>query len=76
MTFDDIMPLIAGSLLVALVAAGIAVAVIVVRYKKKLKAPIYPVDKYATLSVNGADDRFIGSTVTRVRVSSSKSDKR
>ena len=72
---DNFYNLLAVSIALALIAAIVAVVIVVVRYKRKLKSPIYPINRYATLSLNACQDNFIGSTVTKVRVSSS-SDKR
>ena len=58
--------------IIAVVATAITVAIVVARYKTKLKAPIYPVDKYADLALTERQDVFLGSSVTRTRVSSSK----
>lgn len=60
------------SAVLAFVAAIVACVIVIVRYKRKLKSPIYPIEKYADLSLNVSRDDFIGSTVTCVRVSSSK----
>lgn len=58
------------SLVLAVVIAGIVCGIIIYKYKKKLKSPIYPLDRYARLSLIGADsgDRFINKTLTRVRI--------
>ena len=66
---------LAWSALFAFIAAVIACIIVIVKYKRKLKSPIYPVEKYANLSLNACQDAFIGSIVTRVKVSS-PSDKR
>ena len=61
-------------LIFALICAAVAtvsfVILIVRRYKNKLKSPIYPIDKYACLTLARTEDRFIDRTVTRVRISS------
>ena len=69
---DEMIQLLIGSGVVALIAAAVACLIIVYRYKKKLKAPIYPTDKYAKLSLSDSRDNYIGTTVTRVRVASSR----
>lgn len=58
------------SLVLALVIAGIVCGIIIYKYKKKLKSPIYPLDRYAKLNLIAADSRdaFLHKTVTRVRV--------
>lgn len=70
--FEDFYVVLIWASIIAVVATIIACTIVVTRYKKKLKAPIYPVDKYAALSLAGARDDFLGSTVTRVRVASRK----
>ena len=69
---EEYISLIIGSLVVGFIAALVTCIVIVVKYKTKLKAPIYPIDKYCDLSLIDTRDDYIGSTVTRVRVSTSR----
>ena len=59
-------------------AVGVAIAVITVlrKYKNKIQSPTYPVEHYTSLSLSHSSDRFIGKTVTRVRVSSSNKRRR
>ena len=57
---------------IGFIVALITCIVIIYKYKKKLKAPIYPIDKYAQLSLSDSRDNYITTTVTRVRVASSK----
>lgn len=64
------------SLILAAVATAVTIILIVRNYKNKLKAPIYPIDKYATLNLTGRRDDFLHSNVTRVRVSSSNRSRR
>lgn len=64
------------SLIIAAVATAVTIVIIVSKYKNKLKAPIYPIDKYATLNLTGRRDDFLHSNVTRVRVSSSNHKRR
>lgn len=59
------------SIVVALLSAGGAVGGVVYCYKRKLKSPIYPVNKYATLYLDYSTDNFINSTVTRTRINTS-----
>ncbi len=73
---EDFWILFIWSIIIGLAAAGITVGIIVAKYKKKLKAPIYPIDRYASLSLTAHSDEFLSSNVTRVRVSSSKSRRR
>lgn len=61
------------TVIASLASGGIAVGTVVYKYKKKLKSPIYPLSKYARLSLDYQSDQFLGSTVTRTRVSSSGS---
>jgi len=63
--------LIAWTVILPLVAAGIFIGVTVYRYKRKLKSPIYPVSDYAKLDLRYATDNFTGSHVSRVRIQSS-----
>ncbi|HBJ18170.1 MAG TPA: hypothetical protein DDY70_00250 [Clostridiales bacterium] len=58
------------SLLLAAICAGAAAGAVVYHYKKKLKAPIYPLDRFAKMKLVDQGDTFITSHVTRVRVSS------
>ena len=64
---------IPGILLISLIAAMIACAVVVARYKMKIKPTNYPLDRFAKLSLTAEKDIFIGSFVTKHRVSSSSS---
>ncbi len=58
-------------IVIGLLAGGIAVVCVIVKYKRKLKSPSYPLSKYATLNLTYSDDSFIGSNVTRVRINTS-----
>ena len=58
------------SIIIALAAGGVTFGAILYKYKKKLKSPIYPLRNYANLQLDYATDHFLGSTVTRTRVSS------
>lgn len=69
---EDIITLIVIALIIAFVAAAAVAIGIVVKYKKKLKSPIYPIDKYAALTMIGSYDHYMGTSVTRVRVASKK----
>lgn len=69
---DEIIFLLVASGIVSLVAALVACLIVIFRYKRKLKAPIYPVDKYARLVLSDSRDNYIGTTVTRVRIVESK----
>lgn len=56
--------------------AALPTVLIARSYKKGLHAPIYPLEKYASLNLTGRSDTFIGKTVTRVRINNSSSKKR
>ena len=60
------------ALVLAALAALIAVITVIVRYKRKLKSPIYPVKKYANLALSVSRDDFMGKTLTAVKVASDK----
>lgn len=61
------------SLIIASVIGAVTVASVIYTYKRKLKAPIYPLERYARLNLSSGDcsDIFIGSTVSKVRVNTS-----
>ncbi len=44
---------------------------IISSYKKKLKATIYPLERYTTLDLKDSSDVFLGSSVTKVRINTS-----
>ena len=61
------------ALLISLcVATGLSVYVFL-RYRKKLHSTSYPLDKYASLSLNVANDNLINRTITSARVSTPSS---
>lgn len=62
-----------ASVFIALAAGSASVGIVVYKYKKKLKSPSYPLSKFARLTLDYHSDHFIGSSVTRTRVSSSSS---
>lgn len=62
--------------IIAVVATAITLVLVIRRYKNKLKAPIYPIEQYASLNLTGRSDDFLHSNVTRVRVSSSNRNRR
>lgn len=64
------------SVLLAMAVAGGAVGGVVYHYKKKLKAPIYPLEHYAKMNLVDRADTYITSHVTRTRVASSSSGSR
>ncbi len=59
--------------IIASIIAGITVGCVVYNYKKKLKAPAYPLDRYANMRLASNSDTFLGSFVTKTRISSSSS---
>ena len=58
---------------VGLLAGGGAVLGVFLYYRKKQHGESYPLDRYAKLQLTEAEDRFVGSFVTRTRVQSSSS---
>ena len=60
-------------LISGVVVAGITVLCVFLYYRKKRHGESYPLDRYARLNLTQANDIFIGSHVTRVRVHSSSS---
>ena len=60
---------------IALVITGIIAVIIIYKHKRKAKAPSYPLEKYASMIIEESlcSDMFIGSSITRTRVSSSSS---
>ena len=60
-------------LAVGFVVGGGAALAVFLLYKRKQHGEIYPLDRYAKLNLTLCQDRFIGSYVTRVRVSNSSS---
>ena len=68
---EDIVLVIVISLVGGLIAAAITCFAVYKKYKTKLKAPVYPVEDYATLNLSVSSDRFVGSSVTCVRVNNS-----
>ena len=61
------------SFIIALIIGGVTVGCVVYSYKRKLKAPTYPLDRYARLNLSSSEcsDIFIGSTVSKVRINTS-----
>ena len=56
--------------LIGAVAAAVPTVIISRSYKKGLHAPIYPLDKYASLDLTHRSDIFLNRTVTKVRIKS------
>ncbi len=63
------------SSVIAIVIAGIVSGIIIYKYKRKQKTPTYPLEKYASMIIEEqmCSDMFVGSSITRTRVSSSSS---
>ena len=55
------------------VVAGITVLCVFLAYRKKQHGESYPLDRYAKLNLTQANDIFVGSHVTRVRVNTNSS---
>ncbi len=57
-------------LIVGAVIGGVTIGIIIYSYKKKVKSPIYPLEKYTTLDLNrfASADLFLRRTVTKVKV--------
>lgn len=62
---------IAVPIIVGLSAGAIAVLIVVTSYRRKLRSPIYPLSKYASLDLSVSHDNYLTSNVTRVRIQSS-----
>ncbi len=61
------------SLVLAVIFAAVPIIIIVVKYKRKAKGSSYPLERYASLYLHDdkCRDTFIGSFVTRTRISTS-----
>jgi len=61
------------SLILAVIIAAIPTIIIIVKYKRKLKSASYPLERYASLSLNDGEcsDFFIGSFITKTRINTS-----
>lgn len=59
---------IAITLVVFVIAGGIAMLSVTLFYRKKVHGETYPLDRYAKLKLTKEVDRFVGSYITRVRV--------
>lgn len=55
------------------VVAGITVLCVFLAYRKKQHGESYPLDRYAKLDLTQANDIFVGSHVTRVRINTNSS---
>lgn len=70
---ESVLKTVVISMALAMVIAVIPVVITVVKYKRKLKSAVYPLERYARLDVDGnqCSDAFIGSFVTRTRINTS-----
>ena len=61
------------SAIIAVIVAAIPVIVITVKYKRKQKAPSYPLENYASLSLDAdaCRDSYMGSRIIKTRVNTS-----
>ena len=66
--FGGIGVTIAVGIIVALLAGGGTALGVFLVYRRKLHGTVYPLDRYASLQLTYRDDRFVGSSVTRVRI--------
>ena len=59
-------------LIVGAIVGGVTIGIIIYQYKRKVKSPIYPLEKYTTLDLNhfACSDMFLRRTVTKVRINS------
>ena len=56
-------------------ATGVSIGV-VVKYKRGVDSPIYPLEHYTSMNLISREDRFLNRHVTRVRVQSSDNNKK
>ena len=64
---------IAVGIVIALLAGGGAAFGVYLYYRKKRHGESYPLDRYASLNLTYHEDRFVGSSVSRVRIQSRSS---
>ena len=67
--------IILASVIVAIAAAAAVCVGVIVKYKRGLDSPIYPLEHYTKLELTHRDDRFLNRHVTKVRVSSDSKKK-
>lgn len=67
----DLSRLILIAVLVGAVVSGVVGICVICSYRKKLRSTIYPLDRYAKLSLIHSDDIFMGSFVTKRVIQSS-----
>ncbi len=64
---------IAVGVVTAVLAGGGSALGVMLHYRKRRHGASYPLDRYANLQLTCREDRFVGSSVTRVRVQSAGS---
>jgi uncharacterized membrane protein YgcG len=64
------------SVVLAMVAAAVSIIIVTVRYKTKLKSPIYPISDFAKMDLTHSRDDFRGSFVTKTRINTSSGGSR
>ncbi len=68
---NSLTAVIVVTVVLALVAGGSTVGVVLYKYKKKLKSPSYPLSKFATMNLGHSADIFLGAAVTKTRINNS-----
>lgn len=76
MTWDDVLSVLPLAIISALVVAFVVCLIVFLSYKKKNRAPSYPLSDFTDLELTYRSDIFIGSHVTRIRVQSRDDDRR
>ena len=70
---ESLILLVAIAVLLGGAAGGVTCGCIAHKYHKKLKSPIYPVEKYTTLDLTETEDTYMGTRRYRRVISSSSS---
>ena len=68
--------IIVVSIIFAVAAAAALCIGVVVKYKRGVDSPIYPLEHYTRLNLICKEDRFLNRHVTRVRVQNSDDRKK
>ncbi len=76
MTWNDVLSVLPLAIFSALVVAFIVCLIVFLSYKKKKRAPSYPLSDFTDLQLTYRSDIFIGSHVSRVRIQSRDNDRR
>lgn len=63
------------SIICGLIVSIIVCALVIIKYKTKLKSASYPIEKYAKLKLKEKQDIFLGSSISKTRVQSSSSSR-